>query len=200
MQEVETRADQSTGSSDSEDEIYGAWFPEPEDGQSTFRRTEISQKDAVVTENVEHSGTRVETPQEIETVESIESDSSLLSENDSDHLQDVSRVSDLCDTVTSPVRDLVSDSQSDVNQTISDDVPETGRRSQRTRIVPKRFTYDTLGVPNVEPVLAQAKAVNPVRYCSTAYLWLNMPSRKLSTCTVTLSPRQQFEESVLFVG
>ncbi len=68
--------------------------------------------------------------------------------------------------------------QSDADQNTSDDVPETGRN------VPKRFTYDTFGVPKVEPVLAQAKVVNPVRYCSTAYLWLNMPSRKLSNCAV----------------
>ncbi len=116
MQEVETRADSNIGSSDSEDESYGVWFPEPVDCQFTPRRTEISQKDAVVSEdvtgNVEHSDTRVE------------------------------------------------------------------------------FTYDTFGVPKVEPVLAQAKVVNPVRYCSTAYLWLNMPSRKLSNCAVTLNPRQ----------
>ncbi len=99
----------------------------------------------------------------------------------------MSRVSDLCDTVTSSVRDLglVNVDQSDINQNVSDDVPETGRTSQRTITVPKRFTYDTLGMPNFEPVLAQAKVVNPVRYCSTAYLWLNTPSRKLSTCAVT---------------
>ncbi len=101
MQEVETRADSNIGSSDSEDESYGVWFPEPVDCQFTPRRTEISQKDAVVSEdvtgNVEHSDTRVETPQETETVESIESGSRLLSEND--NLQDVSRVSDLCDNV-----------------------------------------------------------------------------------------------------
>ncbi len=194
MQEVETRADSNIGSSDSEDESYGVWFPEPVDCQFTPRRTEISQKDAVVSEdvtgNVEHSDTRVETPQEIETVESIESGSRLQSENDSDNLQDVSRVSDLCDNVISSVQDLVSVHQSDADQNTSDDVPETGRRSQRTRNVPKRFTYDTFGVPKVEPVLAQAKVVNPVRYCSTAYLWLNMPSRKLSNCAVTLNPRQ----------
>ncbi len=85
MHEVETRADPNTGSSDSEDETYGVWFPEPEDCQFTPRRTETYQKDAVVSENdvtedVEHSDTRVETPQEIETVESIESGSRLLSE------------------------------------------------------------------------------------------------------------------------
>ncbi len=28
MQEVETRADSNIGSSDSEDESYGVWFPE----------------------------------------------------------------------------------------------------------------------------------------------------------------------------
>ncbi len=194
MQEVKTRADSNIGSSDSEDESYGVWFPEPVDCQFTPRRTEISQKDAVVSEdvtgNVEHSDTRVETLQEIETVESIESGSRLLSENDSDNLQDVSRVSDLCDNVISSVQDLVSVHQTDADQNTSDDVPETGRRSQRTRNVPKRFTYDTFGVPKVELVLAQAKVVNPVRYCSTAYLWLNMTSRKLSNCTVTLNPRQ----------
>ncbi len=86
-----------------------------------------------VTGNVEHSDTRVETPQEIETVESIESGSRLLSENDSDNLQDVSRVSDLCDNVISSVQDLVSVHQSDADQNTSDDVPETGRRSQRIR-------------------------------------------------------------------
>ncbi|KAL1258932.1 hypothetical protein QQF64_009509 [Cirrhinus molitorella] len=187
-QEVGTRADPYAGSSD---ETYGVWFPEPEDCQLTLKRTETSQKDAVVsendaTENVEHFDVQDETPEETENVESIESCSRCLSENDSNNIQ-ISQVSDLYDTVTSQVQDLVRVDQSDANQTIPDDVPETGRRSQRMRTVPKRFTYDTLGMPKVEPVLAHTKVVNPVRYCSTVYLQLNV---YLSTCSVTLSPRQ----------
>lgn len=111
-----------------------------------------------------------ETPEGLGTDDSAETGSRLQSENDSENVQNVSHVSDCCDTVTSPVRDLESVDQSDVNQIISHSVPEIERRSQKMRTVPKRFTYDTLGMPTVEPVAVQTKAVNPVRYHSSVYL------------------------------
>lgn len=190
MQAAETTVDPNNDeSSDSETEAFGVWYPIPQnqqltpEGRETFQDPMVSES---VIENMESSDDEVEIMQSAETEESIASDLRLLSENNSASLQDVSQES--TGAVEIPEQDQMNVDQSDVNQTISDNVPERGTRSQRERIVPKRFTYDTLGVPKFEPVLAQAKAVNPGRYCSTAYLWMNVPSR-LSTCTVTLSQR-----------
>lgn len=190
-QEKEGRGDQNPDlSSESEDELYGVWYHVPENHPLTHRRRDPSQNNAevfdnavsetvkqIVSENVEQSGAQVEVSQRVETDESVESVSRLLPESDPDNLQSVSQLSDLGDVES----DLSNVNESDINQGISAEEIEKERRSQRERTVPKRFTYDTLGEPNFEPVIAQTKAVSPVRYCSTLFLWMNVPARRLST-------------------
>ncbi len=63
-----------------------------------------------------------------------------------------------------------------------------GRREQEMCLRGLHMIH--LGCRKLSLFLLKQKFVNPVRYCSTAYLWLNMPSRKLSNCAVTLNPRQ----------
>lgn len=189
MQEAETRVDQNDNeSSDSEPEMYRVWFPKPQTRQLTPAEIETSPDSVVfepVTDNVEHFDEGTGVLQRTETDGPLESGSGLLLENISGNLQNVNQETN---GAGSPVKDKICMGHSVGHEAISDNVHEMRKRSQRDKVVPKRFTYDTLGVPKWEPVHAQAKVVNPVRYCSTAYLLLNVPS-KLSTYTIEVKQK-----------
>lgn len=139
-----------------------------------------------VIENVESSHKSAESPQRIEREESVDSDLRLLTEPGSENSQDVRRVLDFCNTVTSPVQDLMTASQNDESQTTAENVPEVGRRSQREKVVAKRFTYDTFGVPTFKPVLCCLL----VDECTL---------KKVEHVAITLRPRQVISQYVLCI-
>nr|XP_055065286.1 uncharacterized protein LOC129447547 [Misgurnus anguillicaudatus] len=184
IQEAERVDLNDNESSDSETEMYRVCFPKPQARQLTPAEIETTSDSVVfepVHDNVERFDEEIGVLQRAETDESVESSSRLLLENISDNLLNVNQETN----AASSVQDQLCIDQSEGHNTISDNVLEMGKRPQRDKVVPKRFTYDTLGVPKWEPVHARAKVVNPVRYCSTVYLLMNVPS-KLSAYTVKL--------------
>lgn len=178
-QEVQTRDILSPDEdSDSDDYVYETQVHMPEEPSMFPEKEPFQTEFDDVYESVELSDEMVEI---IDA--STGSELGTLPEKPTDDLQNAGKVPDICNDDVDDVQELSDEQMSVTNPGVSMEVNEMNRRPQRIRTVPKRFTYDTFGEPKFEPNLAQVKALSPVRYCSTVFLWMNMPSCR-NTCPV----------------